>query len=102
MHGEDFPKYARPWKQILMFIARTQEEHEWESPKYELTERQSHAWQILSCEAQKMMAQRNERSSNNDNNRTHSNNHDNNHEDSMNVMTDAHKACLGFCHELLQ
>jgi hypothetical protein len=49
-----------------------------------------------------MMAQRNERSSNNDNNRTHSNNHDNNHEDLMNVMTDAHKACLGFCHELLQ
>jgi hypothetical protein len=34
MDAEGMAKYSRPWKQILMFIARTQETHDWESPVY--------------------------------------------------------------------
>jgi superfamily II DNA helicase RecQ len=99
MDAEGFGKYSRPWKQILMFFARTQEEHEWESPQYEFTEQQSRAWQILLCEAQKIVTQRDESSSNNDNS---DNSTDSDDGDSMNVLTDAHKACLQFCYELLQ
>ena len=32
MDAAGFTKYGRPWKQVLISIARTQEPHEWESP----------------------------------------------------------------------
>ena len=35
---------SRPWQQVLMFFAQTQEDHEWSSPKYKFTPRQSAAW----------------------------------------------------------
>ncbi|KAK5011755.1 hypothetical protein LTR28_005091 [Elasticomyces elasticus] len=38
---------GRLWKQLLMFFARTQREHEWRSPKYRFTGRQREAWEEL-------------------------------------------------------
>ena len=39
--------HVRPWKQMLMFFARTQKEHAWKSPKYRFTRRQREAWEAL-------------------------------------------------------
>jgi hypothetical protein len=159
MDTKGFAKYGRPWKQILMFIARTQEAHDWRSPPYQLTATQSRAWEILvreaEKEAEKMTAQRDESgrreninsgSSNttnsnsssstttttttiNDNNTsssspttittinsntssssntttttttTNSNTINSDDSNTIYVITDAHKACLQFCYELLQ
>lgn len=38
---------VRPWKEILMFIYRTQTPHEWSSPRYHLTSDQQSAWDSL-------------------------------------------------------
>jgi superfamily II DNA helicase RecQ len=46
-------EHARPWKQMLMFFARTQKQHVWKSPKYRFTSRQQEAWQALIREAGK-------------------------------------------------
>lgn len=40
-------KHVRPWQQMLMFFARTQREHEWNSPAYRFTRRQREAWEAL-------------------------------------------------------
>jgi hypothetical protein len=34
MDDKSIKEQSRPWKQMLMFFARTQREHEWKSPKY--------------------------------------------------------------------
>jgi hypothetical protein len=108
-----------------MFIARTQEAHDWENPVYQLTASQSRTWGILVGETQKITAPRDEsdrdsdndgRDSNRGSNRVRnsgrnsgsnngrnsgSNNSRNNGEPTL-IMIDAHKACLKFCTELLQ
>ena len=43
--------YSRPWKQIIMFIERTQREHKWESPRYRLNRKQKSAWAELRRQA---------------------------------------------------
>ncbi|KAK5004042.1 hypothetical protein LTR60_006656, partial [Cryomyces antarcticus] len=45
--------YSRPWKQVLMFFARTQKEHGWRSPKYRFTGRQREAWEELVDQAER-------------------------------------------------
>ena len=45
--------HVRSWKQILMFFARTQQEHTWKSPKYRFTRRQREAWEALVEEARR-------------------------------------------------
>ncbi|KAL9577626.1 MAG: hypothetical protein Q9212_006246, partial [Teloschistes hypoglaucus] len=40
-------EHARPWKQILMFIGRTQGKQEWKKPKYKLKKGQKKAWRHL-------------------------------------------------------
>ena len=40
-------EHARPWKQILMFIGRTQGPQEWKKPKYQLKKGQKRAWRHL-------------------------------------------------------
>jgi superfamily II DNA helicase RecQ len=47
MDEKSIGEHARPWKQMLMFFARTQREHEWKSPKYRFTRRQREAWEAL-------------------------------------------------------
>jgi RecQ family ATP-dependent DNA helicase len=44
-------QHTRPWQQILMFFARTQREHAWQSPPYRFTKRQQAAWDTLVREA---------------------------------------------------
>ena len=53
MDEKSIGEHARPWKQILMFFARTQREHEWESPKYRFTRRQREAWEALVEQAER-------------------------------------------------
>src|SRR4051812_34506091 len=47
MDEKSIVEHVRPWKQMLMFFARTQREHEWDSPKYRFTRRQREAWEAL-------------------------------------------------------
>jgi superfamily II DNA helicase RecQ len=53
MDEKSIVEHARPWKQILMFFARTQKEHEWKSPTYRFTRRQREAWEALVKQAQR-------------------------------------------------
>ncbi len=53
MDEKSIGDHARPWKQILMFFARTQREHEWPSPKYRFTRRQREAWEALVEQAER-------------------------------------------------
>jgi superfamily II DNA helicase RecQ len=46
-------KHARRWQQIVMFFARTQREHEWNSPAYRFTRRQREAWEALIKQARR-------------------------------------------------
>lgn len=42
---------ARPWQQVVMFIARTIKPHQWESPKYRFTQEQKRQWRRMVGEA---------------------------------------------------
>ncbi|TKA40489.1 hypothetical protein B0A49_13909, partial [Cryomyces minteri] len=53
MDGKALGDYSRPWKQVLMFFARTQKEHGWKSPKYRFTGRQREAWEELVDQAER-------------------------------------------------
>ena len=44
---------AMPWKQMLMFFARTQRQHDWQSPRYKFTGRQFRAFVRLIEEAER-------------------------------------------------
>jgi len=44
---DNIVRHTIPWQQVLMFFARTQTQHNWESPHYRFTERQRKAWQAL-------------------------------------------------------
>ena len=43
MDDKSIKERSRPWKQMLMFFARTQREHSWKSPKYRFTRQQRKA-----------------------------------------------------------
>ncbi|KAL2045418.1 hypothetical protein ABVK25_012130 [Lepraria finkii] len=47
MDGQSIQQYSRPWKQMVMFIGRTQGPCEWTAPKYKLRGRQRTAWRGL-------------------------------------------------------
>jgi len=47
MDEKSINNHTQPWKQVLMFFARTQRTHKWESPKYRFTRRQQEAWEAL-------------------------------------------------------
>jgi superfamily II DNA helicase RecQ len=47
MDRKEIGEYGRPWKQMVVFIARTQRRHRWESPPYRLTGSQRKAWKKL-------------------------------------------------------
>jgi hypothetical protein len=47
MDHETIVKHMRPWQQVMMFFARTQVEHDWESPGYGFTPRQRKTWRAL-------------------------------------------------------
>ncbi|KAL1643247.1 hypothetical protein SLS61_009346 [Didymella pomorum] len=47
MDEKSIVEHVRPWQQILMFFARTQQEHAWKSPAYRFTRRQREAWEAL-------------------------------------------------------
>ena len=47
MDEESIVHRVRPWQQMLMFFWRTQQPHEWRSPRYRFTRRQREAWERL-------------------------------------------------------
>lgn len=49
--------HSRPWKQVLMFFARTQKKHEWKSPKYRFTSQQRKAWEELVTKAEERVGE---------------------------------------------
>ncbi|RYO26416.1 hypothetical protein AA0113_g12493 [Alternaria arborescens] len=53
MDDKSIKERSRPWKQILMFFARTQREHRWKSPKYRFTQQQCEAWEALIEQAER-------------------------------------------------
>ena len=53
MDEKSIKERSRPWKQILMFFARTQREHRWKSPKYRFTQQQREAWEALIEQAER-------------------------------------------------
>ncbi|KAJ9634897.1 hypothetical protein H2199_008761 [Coniosporium tulheliwenetii] len=57
MDEKSIGDHVRPWKQMLMFFARTQKEHDWRSPKYRFTRRQREAWEVLVKEAEQKVSQ---------------------------------------------
>lgn len=58
MDAKALGNYGRPWQQVLMFFARTQKEHEWESPWYRFTRQQRHTWKELVAQAEEDCARR--------------------------------------------
>lgn len=44
------------WKQILMFFAQTQKDHDWQSLKYRFTRREREAWEVLVKEVERKVA----------------------------------------------
>ena len=82
-----------PWKQVLMFIHRTQQRHSWRSPKYQLTRRQREAWKVLLREASREHAagasQEVEEQAEEE------------QEGQEEQLSDTQKACLHFCITLL-
>jgi hypothetical protein len=125
MAEETVVKYSRPWQQVLMFIARTKEEHDWTSPKYELTEDQARAWRTLVHEAEKVVAEQatsNGNEDNDDDGDEDQDSHQDSHQDSRSSglgmanmpnrgrnrdeaeeeLTDVQRACLRLCYELLR
>jgi hypothetical protein len=53
MDDKSIKERSRPWKQILMFFARTQREHRWKSPMYRFTQQQREAWEALIGQAER-------------------------------------------------
>ncbi|PVH96324.1 hypothetical protein DM02DRAFT_687969, partial [Periconia macrospinosa] len=53
MDEKSIVEHSRPWKQMLMFFARTQREHALMDPTYHFTRRQREAWEALVEEAEK-------------------------------------------------
>ena len=113
MGAQTLVKYSRPWQQVLMFIARTQEPHDWASPAYELTEGQSQAWRALVHEAEKVVAEQaassggeDEGDGDGDNGEDQGSDEDGQRErdsdEPEEELTDAQRACLRFCYELLR
>jgi hypothetical protein len=131
MDATGMAKYSRPWKQVLMFVARTQASHEWESPRYRLSKTQARAWEILVREAKKIVNRENDDESVYDNASDGDNTHPSRHDDGdgsddsdgnnssnnegndeerderkkgeiIMAMMDVYWACLQFCYELLQ
>jgi hypothetical protein len=47
MDAENIERHTIPWQQVLVFFARTQATHEWDSPKYRFSKRQRAAWNSL-------------------------------------------------------
>ncbi|OKP11117.1 hypothetical protein PENSUB_3487 [Penicillium subrubescens] len=44
---EELERHVDPWRRILMFFARTQVRHDWNSPVYRFSKRQRKAWDAL-------------------------------------------------------
>ena len=92
-------EHARPWKQILMFIGRTQGEQEWQKPKYKLKKGQKkawkHLWRVAKDEYSRAQGVVDQESGDVNNDHPEQ-------EESPSPSNDLSLACLGFCFSLLQ
>src|SRR6186713_1535079 len=97
----DLTRNSKPWQQVLMFFARTQGNHEWSSPEYKFTSRQSAAWlkfermAVQDAEQKKQKRQR-KQSTNEVNGES-----EEEEEEEDKKLSPAQKSCLRFCIKLL-
>ncbi|KAK3065108.1 hypothetical protein LTS18_010261 [Coniosporium uncinatum] len=106
MDEHAFAKHTRPWKQIVMFFARTQREHDWESPKYRFTKRQRQTWDVLVETArQKASGEESDVESDEDSeidtDDKEKERGEADEEDKPRKLTSIQAACLDFCIQLL-
>ncbi|KAJ9480835.1 hypothetical protein VN97_g12688, partial [Penicillium thymicola] len=47
MDEANIQRHVEPWQRILVFFARTQQPHNWRSPRYQFTPRQTRTWREL-------------------------------------------------------
>jgi superfamily II DNA or RNA helicase len=87
MDMDNIGRHVEPWQRILMFFARTQQPHEWSSPRYRLMPRQQRAWQALwRCAQSTIIRPSPGRTS---------------EEPEPYQLTSIQRACMDFCIELL-
>lgn len=99
--------YSRPWKQVLMFFARTRKRHKGSSPKYRFTSRQRDACEALVARAEQSAEPSEEHEvgemEENDKGDGEDGQDSENGEEGEEApqLTAVEKACLGFCIKLL-
>ena len=107
MDEKSIVKHARPWKQMLMFFARTQRAHEWKSPKYRFTRRQREAWEAVvdqaerEVEGEEMDVAENHDESDDDGEQGEADESRQEGNSQPAELSRMQKACLQFCIELL-
>jgi superfamily II DNA helicase RecQ len=110
-HGEKVKDRVHSWRQVLMFFARTQKEHDWRSPKYRFTDAQQQAWDRLIEEARQGLDEEEESSDDEEEEEDQEEEEDMEEDEDMEEeetnqakpkpLTSIQKACLDFCVELL-
>jgi len=122
MDEKSISDHVRPWQQMVMFFARTQKEHERQSPKYRFTRRQREAWEALVEEAERKVSGEGEEEEEeereeeedvkdiedsggsefaNDDEEDQGQNSKNNQDGRPEKLTAIQRACLEFCIQLL-
>lgn len=92
--------HAEPWQRILVFFARTQQPHDWQSPRYQFTARQSRTWRELWRLARAQVASRQGDSSPTAYSQGSPANADSQSYDAFS-LSPIQLACMDFCIELL-
>ena len=107
---EEIRDKGRHWQQMVIFFVRTQQEHQWKSPKYRFNVHQRDAFQRLIEVAHNEVEQTDQDDDQDDNDRDNDNDRDENDNDNDNdedegrkmiYLTGIHQACLEFCIALL-
>ena len=98
-------RQGRAWQQIMMFIVRTQRQHQWKSPIYRLNQRQKRAFERLTTLAERSV----DRCVDKDGSSESSDDEDDGDSEmcieqngpAMQCMSEIQRSCLSFCIELL-
>ncbi len=101
MEEDSIKDYVRPWRQVLMFFARTQREHDWSSPNYRFTRGQQRAWEKLVEEARREVNEESDEGSDEEMGESDSEDDYDENDQQPKPLTRIQKACLDFCMELL-
>jgi len=105
---DDIKDHVRPWRQVLMFFARTQRDHDWASPEYQFTRSQQRAWDELIEQAREVVDDSDDDDEVDDDDADDDDTDDTENEEEVGQdhetptqLNNIQKACLNFCIELL-